>query len=273
MLPAAKSSNRCSYRTSCSIDAADGAGPDRSSVGLAFAGDAGVTRSPTPPTAPRPSPTAPEGRERRAARPSAARSRDAGRPRARRRRPGPRAARCSKRMSSPSIRSRTAGSSTKNPPFTQAPSPTGFSWKARTPGATTPPTISSSSISRDPKRPSGWTAVIVASLPCARWNSSELRDVDVGDAVAVGQHEGVVADVLADSLDPAAGLRLGSGVDERHPPRLGGVLVDHHRVVAHVEGHVGHVQEVVREVLLDHVALVAEAHDEVAEAVVAVASS
>ena len=45
------------------------------------------------------------------------------------------------------------------------------------------------------------------------------------------------------------------------------------RVVAHVEGHVGHVQEVVGEVLLDHVALVAEADHEVVEAVVAVASS
>ena len=72
------------------------------------------------------------------------------------------------------------------------------------------------------------------------------------------------------SLDAPAGLRLRTGVDQRHAPWLGGVLVDGHGVVAHVEGHVGHVQEVVREVLLDHVALVAEAHDEVAEPVVAV---
>ena len=54
----------------------------------------------------------------------------------------------------------------------------------------------------------------------------QLSDVDVGDAVAVGQHERLVADVVADPLEPAAGLRLGAGVDERHPPRLGGVLVD-----------------------------------------------
>ena len=98
----------------------------------------------------------------------------------------------------------------------------------------------------------------------------QLRDVHVGDAVAVGQHERVVAHVLPHPLDPAAGLRLGAGVDQRHAPRLGGVLVDHHGVVAHVEGHVGHVQEVVGEVLLDDVALVAQADHEVAEAVVAV---
>jgi hypothetical protein len=41
-------------------------------------------------------------------------------------------------------------------------------------------------------------------------------------------------------------------------------------VVAQVEGHVGHVEEVVGEVLLDDVALVAEADHEVVEAVVAV---
>ena len=73
-----------------------------------------------------------------------------------------------------------------------------------------------------------------------------------------------------DPLDAAAGLRVGAGVHQRHAPRLGGVLVDLHRVVAHVEGHVGHVEEVVGEVLLDDVALVAEADHEVAEPVVAV---
>ena len=36
------------------------------------------------------------------------------------------------------------------------------------------PSTSSSSICSAPKRPSGCTAVIVASLPCARWNSSSF---------------------------------------------------------------------------------------------------
>ncbi|MNR53447.1 hypothetical protein D3C85_1734650 [compost metagenome] len=40
-----------------------------------------------------------------------------------------------------------------------------------------------------------------------------------------------------------------------------------HAVVGHVECHVGHVQEVVREVLLDHVALVTAADHEVVHAV------
>ena len=56
----------------------------------------------------------------------------------------------------------------------------------------------------------------MASLPCARWNSSSLRDVDVGQPVAVGDHEGVVVDVALDALHPAAGHGLGPGVDQRH---------------------------------------------------------
>jgi len=61
-----------------------------------------------------------------------------------------------------------------------------------------------------------------------------------------------------------------AGVDESNPPRLGDGVVHGHLVGGHVEGDVGGVQEVVGEVLLDDVALIAAADDEVVDAVTGV---
>ena len=41
-----------------------------------------------------------------------------------------------------------------------------------------------------------------------------------------------------------------AGIDQRDAPRLGLALVHDHRVIRHVEGDVGHVQEVVGEIFL-----------------------
>lgn len=92
-------------------------------------------------------------------------------------------------------------------------------------------------------------------------------DVDVADAVAIGEAEVVAIEVGPDALESAAGHGLLAGVDEGDTPGLGVLLMDLHAVGAQVEGDVGHVQEVVGEVLLDHVALVAAADDEVIDAV------
>ena len=63
-------------------------------------------------------------------------------------------------------------------------------------------------------------------------------DVDVGDAVAVGEAEGLV-EVVGHPLDPSTGQRALTGVDERDPPRLGGVLVHLDGVVLDVDRDVG----------------------------------
>ena len=57
-----------------------------------------------------------------------------------------------------------------------------------------------------------------------------------------------------------------AGVDQGDAPRLGDALMNLHAVLMHVESDVGHVEEVVGEVLLDDVALVAAANDEVVDA-------
>src|SRR5665213_2617043 len=91
--------------------------------------------------------------------------------------------------------------------------------------------------------------------------------VDVGETVAVGEAERFVADVVAHPQQPAAGHRVVAGVDQGHRPRFDGTVVDAHRALAHVEGDVRRVERVIGEELLDDVALVSAADDEVVDAV------
>ena len=96
----------------------------------------------------------------------------------------------------------------------------------------------------------------------------QLADVDVADAVAVREAEGFVADVFGHPLQSSAGHRCLAGVDERHRPRLDLVVAQlRHRLRPQVEPHVRHVQEVVGEEVLDDLALVAAADDEVVDPV------
>jgi hypothetical protein len=110
-------------------------------------------------------------------------------------------------------------------------------------------------------------AVTVAVVPCSRWKVSNAPRSDVGQPVAVGQTELLVAHQRQHALQPSAGHGLLAGVDERHPPGLGRRLMHLHGPGGQVQGHVAGVQVVVGEVLLDHVAAVAQAHDEVGEPV------
>ncbi|MNE07995.1 hypothetical protein D3C80_1006370 [compost metagenome] len=94
--------------------------------------------------------------------------------------------------------------------------------------------------------------------------------VHIGNAVAVSQAEGFVANVIAYPLEAPASCRILASVHQRDSPRLGMTVVDMHLVFRHVEGDIGHVQEIVGEVLLDHIALVTEANHEIVDPVVGV---
>ena len=97
------------------------------------------------------------------------------------------------------------------------------------------------------------------------------RDVDVGDAVAIGQAEYlVVFDIAERALHAPTSLRSIAGLDQRDPPRFGGLAMHFHAVFRDMERDVGHVQEVIREIFLDQIAAVAKADDEVVEAEMAV---
>src|SRR5688572_5711881 len=90
----------------------------------------------------------------------------------------------------------------------------------------------------------------------------KLADIDVPDAVAVGETEVAFIDVIPYAPEPSACLGRLARVDERDLPWLCAVLMNLELVVLHIERDVRHVQKVVGEVLLDQVPLVAEAHDE-----------
>jgi len=91
--------------------------------------------------------------------------------------------------------------------------------------------------------------------------------VRVGHPVAVGQAELAVADVVEHPLEAPARERALSGVHERHLPGLGRGAVHIHRLGAEVERDVAGLEEVAGEVLLDQVALVAQADHELVDPV------
>ena len=61
-------------------------------------------------------------------------------------------------------------------------------------------------------------------------------------------------------LKAAAGKGVLSGIHKCDLPGLCLMIVDMHFIAAHIEGHIGHVKEVVRKELLDHIAFVAAAN-------------
>ena len=96
-------------------------------------------------------------------------------------------------------------------------------------------------------------------------------NVDIGNAIAIGKEERLsIWQVLPHRLEAPAGHGVVAGIDQGHAPGFCALLVNFHGVFAHVEGDVRGVQEVVAEVLLDQVAAVAAADDEVVQAVGAV---
>src|SRR5260221_1229270 len=101
--------------------------------------------------------------------------------------------------------------------------------------------------------------------------SDAFGDVDIAYAVAVGQAEIlVVTQIGQDLLDAAADHGAFAGIDQGDRPGFSILAQNVHLVFAQVESDVGLVQEVVREILLDHIALVAEADDEIVDAVAGV---
>ena len=105
----------------------------------------------------------------------------------------------------------------------------------------------------------------VSSASLALVRGDHVAHIDVGDAVAVREAEVLVADVVHGAQQPSTGHRLHAGVEQRHLPRLAVDWCTSTLSVARVDGDVGHVQEVVGEVLLDHVAAVTEQDDELGD--------
>src|ERR1043165_9467883 len=101
----------------------------------------------------------------------------------------------------------------------------------------------------------------------AAMEGDQLGDVDVADAVAVGEAEGAVLEEPAHPPQPPAGHRALPGVHQGDPPGLDLGGTDVHLVPAEVEGDIRAAQPVIGEVFLDQHPLVAAADDEIRDAV------
>ena len=92
------------------------------------------------------------------------------------------------------------------------------------------------------------------------------RDVNIPHAIAIGKTEFIGADVLPHPSQPSSRLRLVTGINQRHAPWLGIVLMNLHPVVLHVKRHVRHVQKIIGEIFLDDIPLVAETDHKIVDA-------
>ena len=95
----------------------------------------------------------------------------------------------------------------------------------------------------------------------------QLANIDIGNAVPIGHAERLVwIEKRFDCLEPATGLGIRAGIDQRDPPRLAALVMDLHAVVSEVERHVRRMEEVIREEFLDQITLVAKADHEIVHA-------
>lgn len=103
----------------------------------------------------------------------------------------------------------------------------------------------------------------------AGWSPySGVTDIHIGDTVTVSEAKSFfILHMIGHPLQASAGERLVARIHERDAPRLRLALMNFHPVVLHVEGDIGHVQEIVGEIFLDDIALVATADHEIIHAV------
>src|ERR1700722_10733331 len=91
----------------------------------------------------------------------------------------------------------------------------------------------------------------------------ECIQIDICNAVAIGDHEGRVANVLADSLDATTGHSILAGVDEGNlPSTLAVSIVDVDLARSEYYGEVAIAHFVIQKIISNLIALVAEADNE-----------
>jgi hypothetical protein len=76
--------------------------------------------------------------------------------------------------------------------------------------------------------------------------------------------------IWRDAAHSSAGHGLLTRIHQRHLPWLGIALVHLHAVLSEVEGHIGLMQEVIGEILLDRITLVTKADHEIGDAMLGI---
>ena len=121
-----------------------------------------------------------------------------------------------------------------------------------------------------PKTMSEVLVMVVAETTVTLVKLKQLAQIDVGDTVAIGQHETFGTEPRLQALDAAAGRRVETGRYQVYLPIIERTTMVFDSAAAEVDRHSAIVQRVRREVTLDHIALVAQRHAELAKAVVGV---
>src|SRR5262249_48705995 len=86
---------------------------------------------------------------------------------------------------------------------------------------------------------------------------------DVRNAIAICEcEEWIVGYIRQDSLQATTGLGLISSIDQCDVPRLCGLSMHLEPILRQMKCNVRHVDEIIGEILLDKIALVAQANDE-----------
>ena len=96
--------------------------------------------------------------------------------------------------------------------------------------------------------------------------------IDVGNSVAVGEEERVAVDVFLDAFDAAAGHGVEASLGQGDAPGFGAGTVDREGVrLAELHCQIGPGEVIVQEIAFDAPALIAQAKDEIGEAVFGIA--
>lgn len=100
--------------------------------------------------------------------------------------------------------------------------------------------------------------------------SQKIIDVHITHAITIRHEERLVADIFPNPRDTSTGHRSEARIDNCHLPRLDAIMMNDEILPAgrKVERHIARTQEVIGEPLLDHMLLVARAHDKLIEAIV-----
>ena len=62
--------------------------------------------------------------------------------------------------------------------------------------------------------------------------AQKLGNVDITDGIAVGEHEGLVSDIVLYTLYAAACLRIEPGIHDSHLPWLNVLIMDNHLIAS-----------------------------------------
>jgi len=92
--------------------------------------------------------------------------------------------------------------------------------------------------------------------------SHQVLDIKVTHAIAVGKAEGPVTEMVAHTLQTASRHRRFASIDQSNFPGLDAVGQEVHLSFLHLEGHIGHVQDVIREILFNDMTFITAAYNE-----------